>query len=106
MTTTKRTNDKRISEADWKRAEPAINHLAKVTLDIAYAVLVEGKKQTDVAEEYSRTKQAVNNAVNRVWDALESVVENRLEHIDVWLPPEMAERVREMVRFYEAKKDK
>lgn len=100
--TTKRTKDKRISADDWKRAEPAINHFAKVSLDIAYAVLVEGKKQTEAAEQFDRSKQAVGNAVNRVWETLETVLENKLEHVEVWLPPELADKVRKMAEDYHA----
>ena len=98
--TTKRTKDKRISPADWKRVEPAINHFAKVSLDIAYAVLVEGKKQTDAAVQFDRSKQAVGNAVNGVGDTIDTMLDNRLEHVEVWLPPELAEQVRKMAEDY------
>jgi len=100
--TTKSSTVKRITEQDWKRAEPAINHFAKVSLDIAHAVLVEGKKQVDAAEEFGRTKQTVNNAVNRVWEAISPLIDSKLEYVEVWLPPELAEKVRKMAEEFQS----
>lgn len=99
----KAATEKHITAADWKRAEPAISHLSKSTLDMAYAVLVEGKKQTEVAESHNRTKQAVHNAVNRVREMLETVITDRLEYVAVWLPPELAEQVRKMAEDHAIK---
>lgn len=100
--TTKRSTVKRITEQDWKRVEPAINHFAKVSLDIAHAVLVEGKKLQVAAEEFGRTKQTANAAIKRVKETIEPLLDNRLEYVEVWLPPELADKVRLMAEEFQS----
>ena len=47
----------RISPEEWQRIAPALRTCSQVTIDMAYAVLVDGRKQVDVAKEFDRSKQ-------------------------------------------------
>ncbi|MCB4127490.1 hypothetical protein H7285_21665, partial [Klebsiella pneumoniae] len=74
-------------------------------IDMAYAVLVDGRKQVDVAKEFDRSKQTVNAAIRRVTAIFNEVIpENeQLEFVQVWLPPELAKQVKEMAKPYQNK---
>jgi hypothetical protein len=93
---------KRITPEDWQKAQAILKTCSVVTLDMAYAVLVEGKRPAQVARDNDRTPQAVNSALKRVKDILEqnqSLLQD-LEPVNVWLPPELAAKVREMAAPY------
>ena len=51
-----------------------ITHMQPVTIDMAYAVLVDGRKQVDVAKEFDRSKQTVNAAIRRVTAIFNEVI--------------------------------
>ncbi|MBL7325857.1 hypothetical protein INQ16_30140, partial [Escherichia coli] len=76
-----------------------------VTIDMAYAVLVDGRKQVDVAKEFDRSKQTVNAAIRRVTAIFNEVIpeDEQLEFVQVWLPPELAKQVKEMAKPYQNK---
>ena len=90
----------RISPEEWQRIAPALRTCSQVTIDMAYAVLVDGRKQVDVAKEFDRSKQTVNAAIRRVTAIFNEVIpENeQLEFVQVWLPPELAKQVKEMAK--------
>lgn len=92
----------RISPEEWQRIAPALRTCSQVTIDMAYAVLVDGRKQVDVAKEFDRSKQTVNAAIRRVTAIFNEVIpENeQLEFVQVWLPPELAKQVKEMAKPY------
>ncbi|WP_139581520.1 TrfB-related DNA-binding protein, partial [Escherichia coli] len=75
-------------------------------IDMAYAVLVDGRKQVDVASEFDRSKQTVNAAIRRVTAIFNEVIpeDEQLEFVQVWLPPELAKQVKEMAKPYQNKK--
>ena len=93
----------RISPEEWQRIAPALRTCSQVTIDMAYAVLVDGRKQVDVAKEFDRSKQTVNAAIRRVTAIFNEVIpENeQLEFVQVWLPPELAKQVKEMAKPYQ-----
>ncbi|HGZ0313745.1 TPA: TrfB-related DNA-binding protein, partial [Klebsiella pneumoniae] len=87
----------RISPEEWQRIAPALRTCSQVTIDMAYAVLVDGRKQVDVAKEFDRSKQTVNAAIRRVTAIFNEVIpeDEQLEFVQVWLPPELAKQVKE-----------
>lgn len=95
----------RISPEEWQRIAPALRTCSQVTIDMAYAVLVDGRKQVDVAKEFDRSKQTVNAAIRRVTAIFNEVIpeDERLEFVQVWLPPELAKQVKEMAKPYQNK---
>ncbi|EAY8012469.1 hypothetical protein CP583_26055 [Salmonella enterica] len=92
----------RISPEEWQRIAPALRTCSQVTIDMAYAVLVDGRKQVDVAKEFERSKQTVNAAIRRVTAIFNEVIpeDEQLEFVQVWLPPELAKQVKEMAKPY------
>ncbi|QQK74070.1 ArdK family transcriptional regulator (plasmid) [Pectobacterium versatile] len=87
----------RISSEEWTRLLPALEKCSKVTIDMAHEVLVDGRKQVDVCEKYSRSKQTVNAAIARVRKLFDEVIsEPDMEFVAVWLPREEAKQVRDM----------
>ncbi|HAZ6309622.1 TPA: hypothetical protein J8I80_003530 [Escherichia coli] len=95
----------RISPEEWQRIAPALRTCSQVTIDMAYAVLVDGRKQVDVAKEFERSKQTVNAAIRRVTAIFNEVIpeDEQLEFVQVWLPPELAKQVKEMAKPYQNK---
>ncbi|EKK8527916.1 ArdK family transcriptional regulator, partial [Salmonella enterica] len=90
----------RISPEEWQRIAPALRTCSQVTIDMAYAVLVDGRKQVDVAKEFDRSKQTVNAAIRRVTAIFNEVIpeDEQLEFVQIWLPPELAKQVKEMAK--------
>lgn len=90
----------RISPEEWQRIAPALRTCSQVTIDMAYAVMVDGRKQVDVAKEFDRSKQTVNAAIRRVTAIFNEVIpeDEQLEFVQVWLPPELAKQVKEMAK--------
>ncbi|ELS6583616.1 ArdK family transcriptional regulator [Salmonella enterica] len=95
----------RISPEEWQRIAPALRTCSQVTIDMAYGVLVDGRKQVDVAKEFGRSKQTVNAAIRRVTAIFNEVIpeDEQLEFVQVWLPPELAKQVKEMAKPYQNK---
>ncbi|EEG9973805.1 hypothetical protein G3J13_004870 [Salmonella enterica] len=95
----------RISPEEWQRIAPALRTCSQVTIDMAYAVLVDGRKQVDVAKEFDRSKQTVNAAIRRVTAIFNEVIpeDEQLEFVQAWLPPELAKQVKEMAKPYQNK---
>ncbi|EAT2655224.1 TrfB-related DNA-binding protein [Salmonella enterica] len=95
----------RISPEEWQRIAPALRTCSQVTIDMAFAVLVDGRKQVDVAKEFDRSKQTVNAAIRRVTAIFNEVIpeDEQLEFVQVWLPPELAKQVKEMAKPYQNK---
>ncbi|MDU8491951.1 TrfB-related DNA-binding protein [Pseudomonas syringae pv. actinidiae] len=84
----------------WDRIKPAMRNLAFATVEMARAVLVEGKRPSDVAKEVGETRQLVNAAIKRVRNVLDKHQEAGLVPVMVWLPPELAAQVMEMAKPY------
>jgi hypothetical protein len=89
---------RKISEQEWLRLLPLMESFASVTTDIAYAVLVKGESQVDVAAQKNRSKQSIGMAVKRVWEcyqnaSLAAEQGEPLKLVNVWLPEAYAEQV-------------
>lgn len=85
----------------WEQFSPAMRSMNVATVQIARAVLVDGKRPMDVADEMGESRQLVYAAVKRVREILERKALG-LVPVLVWLPPEQAEQVKEMAKSYEA----
>jgi hypothetical protein len=80
---------------------------ADITTQIAYLVLVQNEKQSDVANLLARSKQNVGNAVKRVWDLyteLENLEGRKLHFVSVWLPEEEAIKVKKIAARFSINK--
>ncbi len=91
---------KRVSQAEWDSVYQALKGCTVTTLEIAYAVLVEGRKAVHVSNERNVTRQNIYAAVKRVTNILEEQNVDGLEAVNVLLPPDLAEKVREMAKPY------
>ena len=80
---------KRLSEAQFKAAIKGLD-IGQQTQDIAFGVLVEGKKQADFVKSLGVTKGAVWQAVKRVWDAHQGIAPKGYERVTVLLPEHQA----------------
>lgn len=84
----------------WEDMAPALRSLAVGTVETARAVLVEGKRPSVVARERGESRQLVNAAVKRVRTIFERQTPG-LVPVLVWLPPELAEQVKQMAAPYQ-----
>ena len=75
--------EKRLTEDQFQVATDGLSMRQK-NIDIARAVLVEGRKQSELATEYGLTKGAVSQVVAKVWEA--SQVPEGYERVSVVLP--------------------
>ncbi|UVJ41931.1 transcriptional regulator KorA [Pseudomonas sp. LS1212] len=90
----------RFTLEQWEQFSPAMRSMNVGTVQIARAVLVDGKRPIDVADELGESSQLVYAAVKRVREILERKALG-LVPVLVWLPPEQAEQVKEMAKSYE-----
>lgn len=72
------------------------------TLTIARAVLVDGETQTEVARKNGLTRQRVHGMVSRVLTAINEIPKGWVR-LEIWLPPELAEKVEGMAEKAKAK---
>ena len=92
---------KRLSAAEFNHAVTSLRRsMSETNVAIGRAVIVEGRKQTDLSEESGQSIQAINNIIRRIWN---SHVENTVtpdgwERITVCLPTELATVVKGMER--------
>ncbi|KSP76099.1 hypothetical protein APB20_29270 [Pseudomonas aeruginosa] len=84
----------------WEQCLPAMKRLHPDTLAIARAVFVDGVKPIEVARHTGRSAQNVNSALKRVEPYLQKGGAG-LVFVGVWLPPDLAEQVRQMAAQYE-----
>ena len=80
---------------------PSFGKLSLDTVDIARRVLVIGESQAALAKERGFTRQHINRVVNRV-RAIANEIPDGWEHVEIYLPSELASKVRAMAK--EAKK--
>jgi hypothetical protein len=59
---------KRLTEAEFQTALLKIQNVGDQTKEIAHAVLVEGRPQTEFVNMLGLSKAAVSRAVTRVWE--------------------------------------
>lgn len=91
----------KYTAAQWEQVSPAFRGLAVGTVEMAKAVLVDGVRPSDLARQSDVSRQLVYAAVQRVRKILEEHQAQELVPVMVWLPPELAEQVRQMAAPYE-----
>ena len=87
--------EKRLTDEQFRKAIKELN-IGHGTVDMARAVLVEGRKQTDVATQYGLTKGAVSQAVAKVWQS--SRFPEGFEEVRAVLPSRQAFIVRKWAK--------
>lgn len=91
---------KRLTAQEFAAIRPYLKRLKERNIQAIYEHLVDGRQQTELAEELGVTKKAVSQMVGKVW-ALHVAHGERPEgwtSISVTLPNEMAEIVKDMER--------
>lgn len=91
---------KRLTAEEFETIRPFLSRLKERNLQAIFDHLVNGKKQTEIADELEVTRKAVSQMVNKAW-ALHCERGTRPEgwtSVSVTLPPDMAEIVRDMER--------
>lgn len=94
--------DQTITAEQFEDARPRLGRLSLDTLTIAREVLVDGESQTDVARKHGITRQRVHGMVSRVLAAINEIPKGWVR-LEVWLPPELADKVQGMVEKARAK---
>lgn len=93
-----------LSESQWQHARPLLADFLPETLEMVYAVMVDGQKISDVARAHERTRQQLSYAVKKVSKILAETSLNtksgEMKLVQVWLPSDRAEEVmREALRY-------
>jgi hypothetical protein len=91
---------KRLTAQEFETIQPYLSRLKERNIQAIYQILVEGRKQTEVANELKVTTKAVSQMVSKAWQF-------HIEHgerpegwtsVSVTLPTDMAEIVKDMER--------
>lgn len=80
---------KRLTEAQFQAAINGLE-IGQQTIDIARAVLVEGKPQAEFVASLGLSKGAVSQAVTRVWTAARGELPEGFERVTAVLPEHQA----------------
>jgi len=80
---------KRLTEAQFQETIKGLN-IGQQTIDIAHAVLVEGRPQTVFVASLGLSKGAVSQAVKRVWTAKNGNLPDGFERVAAVLPEHQA----------------
>lgn len=94
-------SEKRLTEDQFQRAIKGLS-MAPKSIEMVRAVLVEGRKQTEVAKEHGLTKGTVSQAVAKVWDT--SQVPPGFERVEAVLPAVQAYQVKQWAKAAEEKR--
>lgn len=81
----------------WAELQPALRSLSVVTLEMAEAVLVDGRRVAEVAEENGCNRQTVYAAIKRVRGRLSHLDDGELVPVTAWVPRASVEPVRAYV---------
>lgn len=85
----------KMTPQEFEAARPRFGRLTEDTIEMARLVLVEGQSQTEVARQNELTRQRVSLAVKQVLTAVEEIPKGWVK-LEIWLPPAMASKVRDM----------
>lgn len=88
-------DDGKMTATFFDELRPRLGRLTDETIDIAREVLVEGKSQSDVARNHGLSRQRVSSMVKSVISAANEVPRD-WQRVEVWLPPNLADKVRQM----------
>ncbi len=84
-----------MTAKEFKALMPRLKRMTVGNVEIARRVLVDGISQVEAATESGLTKQRVGALVKSV-QAVAREIPPDWEQVEVWLPPELAEQVRQM----------
>ena len=84
-----------LTEEQFDQLRPKLKRLSVGAVEVAYAVLVEGKSQAEVARQTGRTRSGVQNICKRVMDRVEDVPPGWVK-AEICLPPNLMEQVIQM----------
>ena len=85
----------KMTAKEFKALMPRLKRMTVGNVEIARRVLVDGISQVEAASESGLTKQRVGALVKSV-QAVAREIPPDWEQVEVWLPPELAEQVRQM----------
>jgi plasmid maintenance system antidote protein VapI len=91
---------KRLTAQEFETVRPHLKRVKPQNVQAIYEHLVDGRQQTELAEELGITKKAVSQMVSKVW-ALHIKYGERPDgwtSISVTLPNDMADVVKDMER--------
>ncbi|CAM2164655.1 putative transcriptional repressor protein trfb [Burkholderia latens] len=85
----------KMTAKEFARLLPKLGtrNFSNEAIEIARRVLVDGEAQSHVARDSGVSRQRISSIVQRV-TAAGHAVPSTWERVEVWLPPEVAERVR------------
>ncbi len=84
-----------MTAEEFDALRPRLGRLALDSFEIARAVLVDGMKTTEAANRYGMTRQRVHGIVQRFRAAAQEVPTG-WRRVEIWLPPELAQKVEAM----------
>ncbi|APQ06943.1 MULTISPECIES: TrfB-related DNA-binding protein [Pseudomonas] len=90
----------RYTPEQWESYSAALRSMSVKTVELARAVLVEGKKPVALADETGEKKQVIYAAVQRVNAALANAGAQELIPVLVWVPAELEDQVRAIAQPY------
>mgnify|MGYP003362304301 CR=1 FL=1 len=82
-----------MTNAEFSALASKMTRMEPESLEIARAVLVHGRPQKDVAQEYNLTKQRLSQIMRRMMLARADVPAGWMK-VEVWLPPSAAREVK------------
>jgi hypothetical protein len=91
---------KRLTAQEFETIRPYLSRLKERNIQAIYQILVESRKQTEVADELNVTTKAVSQMVGKAWQFHIERGERPegWTSVSVTLPPDMAEIVKDMER--------
>lgn len=95
-------NIQRLTPEEFEALMPSLKRLSLGTIEVARAVLVEGKSQAEVVRETGKSKQLVSANCKIVLDYIEDVPRGWVKE-EVCLPKDVMEEVRQIERRERAK---
>lgn len=84
-----------MTAKEFKALMPRLKRMTVGNVEIARRVLVDGISQVEAASESGLTKQRVGALVKSV-QAVALEIPADWVQVEVWLPPDLAEQVRQM----------
>lgn len=84
-----------MTAEEFDALRPRLGRLSLDSFEIARAILVDGLKTTEAANRYGMTRQRVHGIVQRFRAAAQEVPTG-WRRVEVWLPPELAQKVEAM----------
>ena len=85
----------KMTADEFEAITPRLGRLTLDTIKIARSVLVDGLRLTQAGELHNTSRQRVHAIVKRFNEAAEEVPKG-WKRVEVWLPPELADRVENM----------